>query len=103
MGVESSFDKDAKSNLKYDPAVGLMQVRPKVNGIDPTELASIDGQIKHGASILHQLYSKTGDIDKTLQAYNLGLTAFNRGKRAYHYVEKTKLETQEHARTISEK
>lgn len=96
IGVESSFNEKAKSKLKFDPAVGLMQIRPKVTGTHPSELKDIEGQIKHGSDMLHTLYKKTGDEDKAIQAYNIGLTAYNKGKRAVNYLEKTKKETAQH-------
>lgn len=96
IGVESSFNEKAKSNLKFDPAVGLMQVRPKVTGTSPVELKHIEGQIKHGSSLLHSLYQKTQNEDKAIQAYNIGLTSYNKGKRALNYLDKTKKETQHH-------
>ena len=101
IGVESSFNENAKSGLKYDPAQGLMQIRPKVTGIHASELTDAEGQIKHGAELLHQLYTKTGDIDKSIQAYNIGLTSYNRGNRALGYLEKTKKETDKHDVTKS--
>ena len=96
IGVESSYNEKAKSNLKFDPAVGLMQIRPKITGTHPKELSNIEGQIKHGSSIMHDLYKKTGSEEKAIQAYNIGLTSYNKGKRALNYLEKTKKETQHH-------
>lgn len=96
IGVESSFNEKAVSNLKHDPAVGLMQIRPKVTGTSKKELSSMEGQIKHGSDMLHQLYKKTGDQDKAIQAYNIGLTSYNKGKRAMSYLNKTKKETSLH-------
>lgn len=96
IGVESSFNERARSNLKFDPAVGLMQVRPIVTGTHPQELRDIEGQIKHGSDMLHTLYKKTGNQDTAIQAYNIGLTSYNKGKRAVNYLEKTKRETAHH-------
>lgn len=95
VGIESSFNEKAKSKLKFDPAVGLMQIRPKTWGIDPKEMTSIEGQIKHGAHILNHYHTKTGGIDSAVKAYNIGLTNFNRGKQqdaAHRYVTKFKKE-----------
>lgn len=95
VGIESSFNDKAKSKLKFDPAVGLMQIRPKTWGIDPKELSGIEGQIKHGAHILNHYYTKTGSTDSAVKAYNIGLTNFNRGKQqdaAHRYVTKFKTE-----------
>lgn len=94
-GIESSFNEKAVSQLKHDPAVGLLQTRPKVWNIHPKELSTIDGQIKHGAHILQTYHTKTGDIDKAIQAYNVGITNFNRGKMqdaARRYLTKFKSE-----------
>lgn len=94
-GIESSFNEKAVSQLKHDPAVGLLQTRPKVWNIHPKELSTIDGQIKHGAHILQTYHTKTGDIDKAIQAYNVGITNFNRGKMqdaARRYLAKFKSE-----------
>ena len=80
-GIESSFNENAVSKLKHDPAVGLMQIRPKVWNIDKKELSTIEGQIRHGAGILHHYFKKTGSPDAAVKAYNIGLTNFNRGKQ----------------------
>lgn len=79
-GIESSFDEKAVSKLRHDPAVGLLQIRPKVWNIHPKELSTIEGQIKHGASILKTYFDKTGSQDAAIKAYNVGITNFNRGK-----------------------
>lgn len=93
MGVESSYEPTAKSQLKRDPALGLMQVRPGVHGIDKKEFRTIDGQVKHGASILAQYHKKLGNIDATLHAYNVGITNHVRGKGSNpRYVPKIKSE-----------
>lgn len=90
-GIESSFNERAKSKLKYDPAVGLMQIRPKIWKINKKDLSTIDGQIKHGAQILHSYFQKTGDEESAIKAYNIGLTNFNRGIQhdaAHRYLKK---------------
>jgi soluble lytic murein transglycosylase-like protein len=79
IGVESSFKPTAQSNLKNDPAVGLMQVRPKVWGLDKSDIDTPEEQIKIGADILHKYYNKLGSEDKALHAYNIGITNFKRG------------------------
>lgn len=81
-GVESGMRPTVSSNLKNDPATGLMQVRPKVWGIDKKEFSTIDGQIKHGATILAKYHKTLGDPDKAIMAYNIGITNFNKGKQA---------------------
>lgn len=90
-GIESSFNERAKSKLRYDPAVGLMQIRPRVWNINKKDLSTIDGQIKHGAQILHSYFQKTGDEESAVKAYNIGLTNFNRGIQhdaAHRYLKK---------------
>lgn len=80
VGVESSFNEKAKSALKKDPAIGLMQVRKKVWNLGKHELNDIEGQIKHGSSILQQYHKKLGNPDSALHAYNVGLTNFLKQK-----------------------
>lgn len=81
-GVESAMRPDVSSKLKNDPATGLMQIRPKVWGIDKKEFSTIDGQIKHGAAILTKYHKTLGDPDKAIMAYNIGITNFKKGKQA---------------------
>jgi hypothetical protein len=91
IGIESSFNDRAKSKLKFDPAVGLMQIRPKIWNINKKELSTIDGQIKHGAQILHTYFKKTGDDESAIKSYNIGLTNFNKGIQkdaAHRYISK---------------
>lgn len=88
IGVESSFDPSAKSQLKHDPAVGLMQVRPGIWNIKPSDLATVEQQIKHGSQILSHYYKKLGNAEDAVQAYNIGITNFNRGRRNERYVSK---------------
>ena len=88
VGVESSFDPNAKSALKRDPAVGLMQVRPGVWNIKPGDLSTVEQQIKHGAQILSHYYKKLGDKESAVHAYNIGITKFRRGGRNERYVSK---------------
>lgn len=80
-GVESSFDPDAVSNLKHDPAVGLLQVRPAVWGLNKAKLASsVEEQIKIGSEILHKYYQKLKSKDAALHAYNIGMTNYMKQK-----------------------
>lgn len=74
VGTESNFHADAKSKLKHDPAIGLMQVRPISTGVGTDALRTVDGQIKVGAHILRTYYEKLGDKNAALHAYNVGLT-----------------------------
>jgi soluble lytic murein transglycosylase-like protein len=78
IGVESSFRSNVKSNLKNDPAVGLMQVRPGVWGLKLSDLDTPEEQIKHGALILNSYYNKLGNEQDALHAYNVGITNFKR-------------------------
>lgn len=79
VGIESSYKKNATSKLKKDPAKGLMQVRPGVWGIDASDLATIEDQIAFGADVLHKYYTRLGDVDKTVHAYNIGITNLRKG------------------------
>jgi len=88
VGVESSFDPSAKSQLRHDPALGLMQVRPGIWNIKPSDLGTVEQQIKHGAQILSLYYKKLGNAEDAVTAYNIGITNFNRGRRNERYVSK---------------
>lgn len=92
VGIESSFRPHVKSNLKTDPAVGLMQVRPGVWKIPSEELSTIEGQIKHGANILAHYYDKVGKVEGAVMAYNVGITAYRKGKTNKKYLNKYKTE-----------
>jgi hypothetical protein len=76
IGIESSFKPSAVSGLKKDPAVGLMQVRPGMWGIEPEDIDDIEEQIKHGAHVLKTYYAKLGDKESAIKAYNVGLRGF---------------------------
>lgn len=89
IGIESSFDPTAVSGLRKDPAVGLMQVRPKIWGISASKLANnVEMQISTGADILSDYFKVTKNPEDTLHAYNLGLTQFRKGARNDNYVQK---------------
>lgn len=92
IGVESSFRPNVKSQLKKDPAVGLMQVRPGVWKIPHVELSTIEGQIKHGARILAEYYDSIGRKDGAVMAYNIGITAYRKGRQNPRYLNKYKRE-----------
>lgn len=80
-GIESSMKPEAQSKLKKDPAIGLMQVRAKIWGLNPNELKhNIEHQIKVGSQILNDYYKKVGNVDGALQAYNVGLTNYMKKK-----------------------
>lgn len=80
IGIESRFDKTAKSGLRRDPARGLTQVRPGVNGMKPKDLRSIDAQVKVGAGILRDYYNRLQDEDAAVHAYNVGIGNHRTGK-----------------------
>lgn len=92
-GIESSFDPSAKSGLKKDPAIGLMQVRPKTNGLEIGDLTSVEGQIKHGSEILHANYQRLHNVDDAVHAYNVGVgNIHKKDKQNLGYVKKFKEE-----------
>lgn len=80
ISIESSFNKDAVSKLRRDPARGLMQVRPGVWGIDKAALSDAEAQIHHGAQILDKYYHKLKDKEAAIRAYNIGLTHYLKGR-----------------------
>jgi hypothetical protein len=89
IGVESSFDPDAISGLRTDPAIGLMQVRPGIWNLDKSELqGDIEKQIAAGSDILHQYYRKLKNKNAALASYNVGLTQYMSGNMAQDYVKK---------------
>lgn len=93
VGIESSFRPHAVSALKRDPAVGLMQVRPGVWGLDRADLDSAEKQVQQGSSILKQYFKKFGNIDAAVHAYNVGETNFRKKKGLNpKYVDKYKAE-----------
>jgi hypothetical protein len=95
VGIESSFNPNAQSKLRKDPAVGLMQVRPGVWGMKHSQLkgpGSIENQIKVGAEILNKYYKRLNDREKAVHAYNVGMTNFLKGKHNPAYVTKYKNE-----------
>ena len=73
--VESNFNPFSVSNLKTDPARGLMQVRYNIwkddlNLESPYDLHSISGGIDAGTRILRKYLDQTNnDLDKTLYKY----------------------------------
>lgn len=81
IGVESSFNPNAVSKLKRDPARGLMQVRPGVWDLPDDALNTIDGQIKAGVDVLKQYYSKYKTREAALHAFNVGETMHRKAMR----------------------
>ena len=94
IGIESSFDKHAVSSLKHDPAIGLTQIRPKLNGLSTSRLKNnIEEQIKHAVEILSTNYKKLGNKEQAFHAYNVGLTnVVNNENTNYEYVTRWKNE-----------
>lgn len=91
IAIESSFNPEAKSNLKTDPAIGLTQIRPGQwsHKLKKQELKSIENQVKYAAEILEINYqSLNRNANLALNAYNIGLTATRRGDRNDNYVTK---------------
>ena len=81
IGIESSFNHRAVSGLKTDPAIGLMQVRPKIWGLDPHELISdLELQIKMGSHVLTDYYKQLGSIDGAVHSFNIGIKNFKKKK-----------------------
>lgn len=79
ISIESSFNPNAVSGLRVDPAVGLMQVRPNVWSLNATELkADVDFQIESGAHILHHYFKKYQNAEDAVKAFNIGETAFRK-------------------------
>lgn len=93
VGIESSFDPNAVSALKRDPAIGLMQTRPGVWNLAPADLKGVENQIRTGAGILSQYHQQLKSIDSAVHAYNVGITNFRKQKNLNPgYVDKYKRE-----------
>jgi len=77
VGIESAFDPTARSKLRHDPAIGLMQVRPGAWRLDPKLLeTNIEHQIKTGANALATFYDRLHDPEAAVHSYNIGLTNY---------------------------
>ena len=94
IGIESSFDPKAKSNLKHDKAIGLTQIRPKIWGLHPSDInGNIDKQIKISSEILNKYYKLLGNKEAAIEAYNIGITNLKHNKNLNpEYVNKWKSE-----------
>lgn len=90
IAVESEFRPNAVSQLDTDPAIGLTQIRAGVWKIKKEVLRDPENQVKYSVEILRLYYEKLQDPDKTLQAYNVGITSYYNGGRNPHYVSKHK-------------
>lgn len=94
IGIESGFNPKARSGLKYDPAVGLTQVRPRVwkKLVEGHNIHDIENQIRFCAEILARYYRRTHSRDGAVMAYNVGITAYKQGQRNHRYLRKYKRE-----------
>ncbi len=89
IGIESSFNSAAVSQLKKDPAIGLTQIRPGVWGLNRSELSQdIEQQISKSSEILAKYNKRLGDPTKAVHAYNIGITSLLRGDQNLKYVDK---------------
>lgn len=92
IAVESSFNKHAVSSAK---AKGLMQILYK-----PTTFEE-DQNILDGVILLREYYQELGSAPAAVQAYNVGITAYKKGKRAPNYLKKFNKEKRELHNAIS--
>jgi soluble lytic murein transglycosylase-like protein len=59
-----------------------MQVDPKAWKLDETKLrTNKEYNVENGSKILKQLYTKYGDIETAIKAYNIGTGSIARNKR----------------------
>ena len=81
IGIESSFNPNAKSRLKISPARGLTQIRPEIWGLDhKKDLATPEQQIAKSSEILASYHKRLGgDDDAAVHSYNVGVTNYKRG------------------------
>jgi len=74
IGIESSFNKNAKSKMKTDPAIGLTQIRPAAWKLHAASLKdNIEKQITKTYDILDHNLKVLGNKEDALHAYNVGL------------------------------
>jgi hypothetical protein len=89
IGIESSFNPQAVSGLRTDPAVGLTQIRPNIWGLDAEGLmGDIEKQISASSDILSKYNRHLNNKEDAVHAYNVGITAFQRGDYNPNYVAK---------------
>ncbi|TFH07493.1 MAG: hypothetical protein E4H14_08400 [Candidatus Thorarchaeota archaeon] len=88
IGIESSFRPNICSQLRPDPACGLMQIRGGIWRISAWELHDVERNIGHGTRILTHYYQILGRKDGAIQAYNIGITAYLGGQSNDVYLEK---------------
>lgn len=93
VGIESSFRPDAVSDLVKDPAIGLTQIRPGKNNLDPVRLKTdIEHQIEQSSAILNKNYRLLKDEEAAIISYNVGRAAYKQGKYTQDYITKFKKE-----------
>lgn len=89
ISIESGFNPNAKSNLKNDPAKGLMQIRVKMwKELIGSNEYNIENQIKNGAAILSIYYKKLKNKKQAVMAYNMGIGSIKSGNVNYEYFKK---------------
>lgn len=95
IGIESAFNPGAISDLETDPAHGLTQVRPIMWGQDPkTFIKDIEQQIKVSSNILDDYNRELKNPAHTVQAYNMGINAFKKGRGNIGYLRRFEKERQ---------
>lgn len=83
IAIESAFDLSAVSTAN---AKGLMQILYKKTSFN------ISDNIVDGTKLLKEYYRHFGNIDATVQAYNVGIGAYKQGQRNQAYLAKFKQE-----------
>jgi len=78
---ESNFNPRAVSSVG---AIGIMQIMPKVWGLNPYKLEDIDYNVQHGARILKHYQDRYGSTDRLLFHYWGG----NNDRHGYGYPSK---------------
>lgn len=81
IGIESKFNPKAVNGPASNPSVGLMQTCPNSwkRIFHPSELKTIEGQVKRGSEILATYYKTLGSRDAAIKSYNIGIGAYQRG------------------------
>lgn len=79
IAIESAFKTQAVSTAS---AKGLMQILYKPSTFDITQ------NIADGTFLLRDYYKKLNNINATIQAYNVGISAYKKGSRNLDYLSK---------------